>query len=101
MRLHHGRIYLMVGCNETCSLYAHGHLSLVRHRRHLRLTGARAVLTADRTVRIVLRLSRSTGAALRQALRSGHPVEALIDIDVSAAGQPSKSYLVHVQLSYR
>ncbi len=59
------------------------------------------VLAAGRTERITLSLSRSTGAALRRALRTGHKVEALIDVDVSAAGEASKSYLVHVQLSYR
>ena len=37
MRLHDGRVYLLVGCNEACSIYAHGHLSLQRGRRHLGL----------------------------------------------------------------
>ncbi|MGH2854566.1 MAG: alkaline phosphatase family protein [Solirubrobacteraceae bacterium] len=101
MRLHHGAIYLMVGCNEACSLYAHGHLSLLHHHQHLRLASARAALTADRTVRIALWLSRSVGAALRRAVRAGHAVEASIDVDVTAAGQAPKSYLVHVKLSYR
>jgi phospholipase C len=101
MRLHHGRVYLMVGCSKACSLYAHGHLSLLSHRRHLRLVGTQTALAAGRTVRITLWLSRSTGAALRAALRAGHAVEASIDIDVTAAGEARKSYLVHVQLSYR
>ncbi len=101
VRRHHGRIYLMVGCNEACSLYAHGHLSLLRHGRHLQLTGARAALGANHTVRIALYLSRSTRAALRRAVRAGHRVEALIEVNVSAAGAVSKHYLVHVQLSYR
>jgi len=52
-------------------------------------------------VRITLYLSRSEGAALRRALRAGRTVEALIDVDAAAAGEASKSYLVHVQLSYR
>ena len=101
MRLHHGRIYLMVGCNMACSLYAHGHLNLMRHRRHLRLRSVRRSLAADRTVRIALSLSRRNLAALRRALRTHRRVEALIDVDVSVAGAASKSYLVHVRLSYR
>jgi len=101
MRLHHGRVYLTVGCNMSCSVYAHGHLSLTRRRRHLRLRSATATLAADHAVRVTLYLSRSEGAALRAALRAGRRVEALIAIDAGAAGEASKSYLVHVQLSYR
>jgi Phosphoesterase family len=101
MRLHHGAVYLMVGCNEICSLYAHGHLSLTRHHRHLKLAGVQTVLAADSTVRIALRLSRGTEAALREAVRAGHRVEALIDVDVSVPGVAPKPYLVHVRLTYR
>jgi len=101
MRLHRGRVYLTVGCNMSCSVYAHGHLSLARRGRHLRLRSATATLAADHAVRIALYLSRSEGAALRRALRAGRRVEALIDVDAAAAGEAPKSYLVHVQLSYR
>ncbi len=101
MRLHHGRVFLTVGCNLACSLYAHGHLSLLHHRRHLRLSSVRATLAADHSVRITMSLSRSAGVVLRQALRAGRRVDALIDVDVSAVGAASRSYLVHVQLSYR
>jgi phospholipase C len=100
MRSHHGRVYLVVGCSEACSLYAHGHLSLLRHHRHLRLVSAHATLAAGHTMQITLHLSRSVGAALRQAARGGRTVQALIEVDVNAAGA-SRSYLVHVRLSYR
>jgi len=59
MRLHHGRIYLLVGCNEACSIYARGHLNPRRGRRHLGLRSARTTLAAGRAVRIALSLSRS------------------------------------------
>ncbi len=101
MRLHHGLVYLTVGCDVVCSLYAHGHLSLVHHHQHLRLSSTRATLAANRATRITMSLSRGVGAALRQAARAGRRVEALIDINVTAAGEASKSYLVRVHLSYR
>ena len=31
--------YLLLGCNMECSVYAHGHLNLMRGRRHLGLRG--------------------------------------------------------------
>ena len=101
MRLHHGRVYLTVGCNVACSLYAHGHLSLIRNRRHPRLASVRTTLTASHAERIGLVLSHRTVAALRVALRAHHRVEALIDVQVSAAGQAPRSYLARVQLTYR
>jgi hypothetical protein len=101
MRSHRGRIYLTVGCNMSCGIYAHGHLGLGRRGRRLRLRSATAMLTANHAVRVTLYLSRSEGAALRRALRAGRTVEALIDVDATAAGEAPKSYLVHVQLSYR
>jgi hypothetical protein len=101
MRRNRGRIYLTVGCNMSCAIYAHGHLSLTRRGRHLRLRSATATLAANHAVRITLYISRSEGAALRRALRTGRKVEALIDVDAGAAGEAPKSYLVHVQLYYR
>jgi phospholipase C len=101
LRLHPGRLYLTVSCNEDCSLYAHGHLSLLRHRRQLRLLSARTSSTAGHPVRIRLSLSRSTETAVRRALLTGHRVSASIAIDVTAAGEPHKSYLVRIGLSYR
>jgi Phosphoesterase family len=101
MRRNRGRIYLTVGCNMSCGIYAHGHLGLARRRRRLRLRSATATLAANHAVCITLYISRSEGAALRAALRAGRRVEALIDVDATAAGEASKSYLVHVQLSCR
>ncbi len=46
MRLHDGRVYLMLGCNMECSIYAHGHLNLMLGRRHLGLRGVLTTLTA-------------------------------------------------------
>jgi len=53
MRLHHGRIYLLVGCNEACSIYARGHLNPRRGRRHLGLRSARTTLAAGRALRVL------------------------------------------------
>jgi Phosphoesterase family len=99
VRLHHGRIYLTVGCDMSCGIYAHGHLGLARRGRHLKLRSAKATLTANHAVRITLYISRSEGAALRRALRAGRRVEALIDVDATAAGEAPKNYLVHVRLT--
>jgi hypothetical protein len=65
LRLNHGRIYLMVGCNMACSVYAHGHLSLRRGRRHLGLRSVRKSFAAHRTVGILLSLSRRNLSAIR------------------------------------
>ncbi len=101
LRLHHGRLYLTVGCNENCSLYAHGHLSLLRHGRHLGVSSARSSLTAGHPARIRLSLSRAAQATVRRALLTGHRVSATIAIDVTSAGEPRKTYLVRIALSYR
>jgi hypothetical protein len=101
MRLHHGLVYLTVGCNEACSLFAHGHLSLERHRHHLRLRSVSVKLAADHSSRISLALSRRTLAAVRAALRAHRSVQALIALDVNDASGARRSYLVRVQLSYR
>jgi len=101
LRLHHGRIYLTVGCNKACSLYAHGHLNLRRHRRHLGLISVHTTLTPNRSVKIAVKLSRSNEAAVRRALRAHHSVQALIAIDVTAPGEARRSYLVKVRLTYR
>jgi hypothetical protein len=101
LRLHRGRIYLTLGCNKACSLYAHGHLNLRRHRRHLGLAGVHRTLTASHSVRIALKLSRSNEAAVRRALRAHHKVEALITVDVTAPGEARRSYRVKVRLTYR
>ena len=42
MRLHHGRVYLLVDCDVACTLDAHGHLNLLRHRRHNTADAAQA-----------------------------------------------------------
>jgi hypothetical protein len=99
--LHHGRIYLQVGCNIACSLYAHGHLNLVRHHRHLGLHGTRATLAAHATTRMTLSLSHTNLAAVRRALRRHRKVLATIAIDAMSSSGEHKRYLVAVRLSYR
>jgi phospholipase C len=101
LRLNHGRIYLMVGCNMACSLYAHGHLNLKRGRRHLGLRSVRKSLVAHRTVGISLSLSRRNLAAVRRALDAHHKVKASIEVQATGAGGLRQSYEVSVVLTWR
>ncbi len=101
VRLNHGRVYLMVGCNMACSLYAHGHLSLSRDRRHLRLRSVRRTLTAHRTVGIALSLSRRNLLAVHSALSRHRSVKASIEVEASGVGGLRGSYFVAVVLTWR
>ena len=101
MRLHDGRVYLLVGCNEACSLYAHGHLNLLRHRRHLGLRSVRTSLTADHTVRIALSLSHANLAGVRHALRTHYTVKASIEVEASGVDGKRQDYRVSVVLTWR
>jgi Phosphoesterase family len=101
LRLHHGRIYLTVGCNVACSIDAHGHLNLRRHRRHIGLRRARTELAAHSTTQIALALSRPNLAAVRRALHRHRSVKASIQVDAKGADGLRQSYLVNVALSWR
>ncbi len=101
LRLHHGRIYLLVGCNLSCSLYAHGHLNLTRHHRHLGLRSKRTTLAANQTKRIALSFSRSNLAAVRRALRRHRFVRALVEVDATGVSGQRQTYRVEVTLTYR
>ena len=101
LRLNHGRIYLMIGCNMACSIYAHGHLNLTRGRRHLGLRLVRTSLVAHRTVGISLSLSRRNLSAVRRALRRHRSVKASIEVQATGADGLRQSYLVGVVLTWR
>ncbi len=101
LRLHHGRIYLLVSCNLACSIYAHGHLNLTRHHRHLGLRSKRATLAANQTVRISLSFSRSNLAAVRRALHRHRSVKALIEVDATGSSGERQTYSVNVRVSWR
>ncbi len=101
LRLNHGGIDLMVGCNMACSLYAHGHLNLLRGRGHLRLRSNRTSLVADRTVGIALSLSRRNLIAARRALRKHRSVKASIDVEATGADGVLRGYYVTVVLTWR
>jgi phospholipase C len=101
LRLNDGRIYLTVGCNMACSLYAHGHLTMTLGRRRLELLSARRMLAGHRSAGITLSLSRNELAAARSALRAHRRVEALISVEIKTPGQPLRGYLVRVLLTYR
>ncbi len=101
MRLHHGRVYLTVGCSEACSIYARGHLNLRRGRRHLGLRGVRTTLVAGRAVRIALSLSRRNLSAVHRALERHRSVKAAIEVEATGAGGRREDYSVTVVLSWR
>ena len=101
LRLHHGRVYLTVGCNIACAIDARGHLNLTRGRRHLGLLRVRMMLAGNRTERIALGLSRWNLAAVRRALRKGRLVRASITVDATGLNGLHQSYSVTVRLTYR
>ncbi len=100
LRINHGRVYLMVGCNMECAIYAHGHLNLTHGRQHWELRATRASLVAHRSTGIALSLSRRELAVVRSALRAHRRVEALILVEARAPGQALHGYFVRVRLTY-
>ncbi len=101
LRLNHGRIYLMVGCDMACSLYAHGHLNLWRDGRQLRLHSTRVSLAAHHTQGISLSIPHRTLTAVRHALRrSRGSVKASMDVEATANGM-LQGYHVEVTLTWR
>ncbi len=101
MRLHDGRVYLTVGCNEACSIYAHGHLNLRRGRRHLGLRSVRTKLAAGRAVRIALSLSRRNLSAVHRALLRHRSVKTAIVVEATGAGGRREDYSATVVLTWR
>ena len=100
MRLHDGRVYLMLGCNMECSVYAHGHLNLLRGRRHLGLRGVLTTLAPGHATRIALSLSHANLSAVHHALERGYPVKAAVEVEAGSGGE-RQDYGVVVQLSWR
>jgi phospholipase C len=101
MRIHHGRIYLTVGCNIACSIHSHGHLNLREHQRHLGLHNMQTTLSAHTAIRVTLRLPRHALAAMRRALRHHRRVVATVAVTATDGAGERSSYLVHVELVYR
>ncbi len=101
MRLNHGRVYLVLGCNVACSLFAQGQLSFADYHHKIRLRSVRVKLPADHAARISLLLSRGALAALRQTLRTGHEAQASITVDSRPPTEAPPAYQVHVRLSDR
>ncbi len=101
LRHRHRRVSLVVGCNQDCSIFVHGHLSLKRHRHALKLLSARLTLSANRSRTVELSFTASTLARIRGALRAGHSVTAAIEVDAAGHGGEQRKYAVHVRLTYR
>ena len=100
MRLHDGRVYLTLGCNMECSLYAHGHLNLTRGRRHLGLRSVLTTLEPGHATRIALSLSHANLSAVHRALEQDHSVKAAVEVE-AASGAERRTYSVEVRLSWR
>ena len=94
LHLHHDRVTLVLGCNLTCSLVAHGHLSLTRHGHHLTLHTTRADLIPGHSRHIALSMSAST----LRAVRAHRSTTASIAVDGSTASGQRASYHVHIVL---
>jgi hypothetical protein len=96
----------MPALDIACSLYAHGHLNLLRGRRHLGLRSVRTLLAAHRTLGIALSLSPANLAAVRRVALAGHyTVKASIEVQAepttnTANGKP-QTYHVTITLTWR
>jgi phospholipase C len=100
LRVNRDRVYLMVGCNLACSLYAHGHLDVAHERRQPRLRSLRTTLAAGRTVGISLSLPGRALTAVRGALRRHRTIGVSIDVEVTSADM-LQGYHVNVALTSR
>jgi hypothetical protein len=100
VRLNHGRIYLELGCSMACSLYAHGHLNLLRGPRHLGLRPIRRSLAAHRTLDISLALLPANLAAVHRALSAHYTVKSSIEVQATS-GAERQRYAVVVTLTGR
>jgi hypothetical protein len=100
MRLHDGRVFLTLGCDMECSLYAHGHLSLMRGRRHLGLQSVLSTLEPGHATRIALSLSHANLSAVHRAQQRGAPVKAAVEVE-AASGAERRRYDVDVRLTWR
>ena len=100
MRLHDGRVYLTLGCDMECSVYAHGHLNLLRGHRHLGLQSVLSTLEPGHAMRIALSLSHSNLSAVHRALERGHSVRATVEVQ-AASGAERQTYSVSVVLTWR
>ena len=100
MRLHDGRVYLMLGCNLECSVYAHGHLNLTRGRHHLGLQSVLTTLEPGHAMGIALSLSRSNLFAVHRALERGYPVKVAVEVQAASGGE-RRRYGADVVLTWR
>jgi hypothetical protein len=99
-RPHDGRVYLTLGCDMECSIYAHGHLNLLRGRRHLGLQSILSTLEPGHATRIALTLSHANLSVVHHALETGHSVRAKVEVE-AASGAERQRYDVDVRLTWR
>jgi len=101
MRLHAGcGVYLTLGCNTECSIYAHGHLNLMRGRRHLGLRSKLTALEPGHAQRIALSLSHVNLSAVHHAIDTHRSVRATVGVLAESGGE-QEGYSVRVVLSWR
>ena len=105
LRINHGRVYLLVGCNMVCSLYAHGHLNLLRgrgrRRRHLGVAQHPQIARGRSHGRHqALTLAPEPGRGAPRAAQAPS-VKAAIEVQGTGANGKSQTYLVSVVLTWR
>ncbi len=104
LRYHHNRLVLVLGCSEDCSVYVHGHLSLTRHHRHLRVRAQRLVLRAHHSVGVFLSFAHADLTRLLDALRHHHRITATVAVQATpsanagAASATGRTYTARIVL---
>jgi len=100
IRRHQNRVTLLLGCNKACSVFVHGHLTLLRHGQALHLRSQSRELAAGHSERVEMGFSPATLQALRSTLRSRH-VAAVIEADATSSSGARQRYVVQIGLGYR
>ncbi len=101
LRRHRHRLYLTISCNFACTLVVHGHLSLLRGHRHIRMHGAYRRVGANHPVRLSLSLSRRDLLAVERALHRRRRVYASVEVSGTGSGGLRARYRGAVVLGWR
>ena len=99
MRLHDGRVEMLVGCNRACLLQARGSVRV--NGSTLALHGVRVGLTGAHALNLSLALAPAQLSRLRRTLGAGASAPSSLTLLASTPGQPERSYAAHVRLTYR
>jgi phospholipase C len=101
VRLHRGQVRLVVGCNRSCSLLAHGDLRIGGQRSAMRLSSVRVELAPSHAIELSLALSPRAVSALKAAQSAGRIVSAALAIEAATPSEAVKTYHARIALTYR